>query len=72
MADYFDVIAFVESKDGKKFPKKIGRLKFDPQTSKGSLYLDMLPIGWTGSAVVEEPRPYDGPPRQGAAVRAPF
>lgn len=59
MSDYLDVIAFIEGSNGKKFPRKIGRIKLDPSGKKGNVYLDVIPMRWDGSAAIEEPRDRD-------------
>ena len=60
MSDYLDVVAFIEGSNGKKFPRKIGKVKIAglPPGAKGNLYLDVIPIGWNGSAAIEEQKEY--------------
>lgn len=71
MADYLDVVAFIEGNDGKKRPRTIGRVKMSGP-EKGNLYLDVIPLGkWDGSAAIEVRQERGAAPPHGGQRGAP-
>lgn len=70
--DALIVTAFRVGRDGKKFPMRIGRVILKgidrvilKGIDRGALYLDTIPVGWDGSAILEPPQDRDGAPRGG-------
>lgn len=61
MTGYKECVAFLSGANGRTFAKRIGRAK--PRDDGGmQVYLDVIPIGWDGNFVIQEPRDRnDGP-----------
>lgn len=71
MADYMDCVAFL-GKEGKKFPRKIGRAQVR-DGGKVSVWLDLVPTGgWDGSFTIEHPMASEDRPAKTAQRRPDF
>lgn len=78
MAEYMDLVVFLEGRDGKKKPRTVGYLKIDGLApgalANAKVYgqVDVLPTSWDGSFKVEPKREQDAPRSNGAAVGASY